>query len=57
MHINYSITLCLIILAWLPFDNKVQNAGLSDYIRLNPASESSRNDYLEISSDVDSSWR
>lgn len=57
MHINYSITLCLIILAWLPFDNKVQNAGLSDYIRLNPASESSRNDYLEISSHVDSSWR
>lgn len=57
MYINNSFTLCLIILALLPLDNKAQNAGLSDYIRLNPASEGSRNYYLEISSDVDSSWR
>ncbi len=57
MRINYYLfTLCLTILVSLPFVSKAQNAELSDYIRLKPASEGSRNNYLEISSDVDSSW-
>lgn len=57
MRYNYSLILCLIFLTSLPFDSESQdNTGLSKYIRLLPASEGARNHYLEISSDVDSTW-
>lgn len=55
MHI-YSFAFCLIALAWLPFDSKTQDSILSKYIQLKPASVGSHNHYLELSSDIDSTW-
>jgi len=57
MHANHSFAFYLVMLIGLSLNSQAQDTtGFAQHIRLNPASEGSRNHYLEISSDVDSTW-
>jgi hypothetical protein len=52
---NYSFFLLMLLLMRLP-ETAAQDSSLSGYVRLNAASEGSSNRYVEIASDVDSTW-
>ncbi|MBS1752181.1 MAG: hypothetical protein JST63_19955 [Bacteroidetes bacterium] len=57
MRITCLFILCLVVLSFLASHIRAQDTtGLFKYIHLLPASEGARNHYIEISSDVDSTW-
>lgn len=56
MGVSPSFICMLVVLCLLTPDSRGQIPGLANYIQLKPASEGSQKRYLEISSEVDSSW-